>query len=121
MMSHTPEPWAIHPTNPSAPNDLVIHVPGNSPVPYHRYIARIFHPESSVPGTTSLAPPPEIAEANARRVVACVNACAGIATEDLEAIAQQKPDDKRLAYLGAEATAAAMRTTDNDKRLRHGS
>lgn len=30
--------------------------------------------------------PPEIVAANARRIVACVNACAGIKTQDLEAM-----------------------------------
>lgn len=45
-------------------------------------------------------------EASARRIVACVNACAGIPTEALEAAARE-PNDMRLAAL-SEALDDAM-------------
>ena len=43
------------------------------------------------------------AEANARRIVACVNACAGIPTESLESAAEHPTPWRRLDSLSEEA------------------
>lgn len=63
MSKHTPEPWAIHE---DASGDIFIS--GS----YHTYIAEIGNPDE------------DGAAADARRIVACVNACAGLPTEQLE-------------------------------------
>lgn len=65
-MEHTLEPWYI---------------------PYDTVLIRQFDAEDSpliadTAGTTN-------AEANARRIVACVNACTGILTETLEGVASE--------------------------------
>lgn len=71
---HTPEPWIIpsgehHIT--SAANDEV-----------RKYWCITTR-------DTGRHYPPEVSNANARRIVACINACAGFSTEDLE-IAPEK-------------------------------
>ncbi len=48
-------------------------------------------------------------EANARRIVACVNACAGIPTEDLEHAARQSLPGARLERLGKAVELARHR------------
>lgn len=64
---HTPEPWAIRRTWDGKP---VLDIEG--PLPDH------CHEIARLPIFTTRV------EANARRIVACVNACAGISTEDIE-------------------------------------
>lgn len=61
-MSHTPEPWEV--------TDL-------------RYIRQSNEPRHVVARAAKM----DGMEANARRIVACVNACEGIDTESLESIA----------------------------------
>lgn len=79
---HTPEPWAIDPDD--RPN-----------MHWNNHIVSEANPNIAIcfmahDGTEQN----ERGEANARRVVACVNACAGIDTELLEIIAD---NDKTLA------------------------
>ena len=72
MANHTPEPWKT--------DELEIFIFGN---------------DGNLTATPFMCAgrPSETANANARRIVACVNACAGIPTEDLEKV--NKPvDDK---------------------------
>ena len=61
--SHTPEPWHVRHPEPGA---------------WHI----VDDPEA--PATIAILPAKAESEANARRIVAAVNACAGIATADLE-------------------------------------
>lgn len=49
----------------------------------------------------------EQSRANARRIVACVNACAGIPTEELEAVGRSQSQQDRLQTL--EAVAIVLR------------
>ena len=79
--SHTPEPWKIGAAT-TIGNALAIFddraKPENS-ANMHRLVCLISPPETA--DTED--------EANARRIVACVNACAGITTEALELVAQE--------------------------------
>lgn len=65
-MSHTPEPWH------AGDNSTIIYANDGFAVAN----ATVFHGRSE----------PDTSVANARRIVACVNACAGIPTERLEAM-----------------------------------
>lgn len=67
MSEHTAEPWKLTRKNPA----LSVGLRGETP---HLDIGRIF--TGSIEGV-----------ANARRIVACVNACAGLPTEELEGLA----------------------------------
>lgn len=69
---HTPEPW---------------HTEGESP--YH--IAIVYHQPGKKFKVVARTPDGTTKEnkANARRIVACVNACAGIDTETMERFASQ--------------------------------
>lgn len=73
MSEHTPEPWAVTDRNEIG----------------DRYIGPAHgHPYAAICVTGI---PPFLgneAEANARRIVACVNACAGVPTEELEEVAK---------------------------------
>lgn len=73
-MSHSPEPWTFRPVAERDPHSRFDPLIGRA----GGWVARLFCEGSSVRGLTSLAPPLEVAEANAERIVACVNACAGI-------------------------------------------
>lgn len=69
-MSHTKEPWSINDW-PQPDTSIAIGAVGTP------LIARVILRDVSINGQ----------KANAARIVACVNACAGIATEELEWIA----------------------------------
>lgn len=77
---HTPEPWACTKAGPVmngySQGDAICSIEHNT------LIAGCF---SDVRGG------PEVAEYNARRIVACVNACSGLPTEELERIATRAP------------------------------
>lgn len=83
-MSHSPEPWEYHPClighESNRYNPIVKSLAGEG-----HYIARLFS-EKAMTGLASNAPPHEEADANAYRIVACVNACAGIPTDELPRI-----------------------------------
>lgn len=66
--SHTPEPWSVH-QNVGRKGELGVIADKAPCVIAHGFSEKHW---------------PEVAEANARRIVACVNACAGIPTEALE-------------------------------------
>ena len=105
---HTPEPWALRP---AAIFEGTIHshpiivradsgwrVTGIEPAGY-----------TSANGETGLR---DIVNANARRIVACVNACAGIPTESLECQTKKQLTDKLIEQnrmLAAELEALADR------------
>jgi len=61
-VQHTPGPWKLTVTGGDVmtrgESDVLV---GNGEL----WIARLFHPDSHVPGTTSLAPPPDQVKANA--------------------------------------------------------
>lgn len=68
-MSHTKEPWVAERTGKA----------------FHRILAADGRPVAANVGGGHENPlTPEELEDNARRIVACVNACAGISTENLE-------------------------------------
>lgn len=72
MREHTKEPWGYEPT-------------GNQDDEY--WITWTGHPTSiGVTCNAVTGPGSKDAEANARRIVACVNACCGIPTAALETI-----------------------------------
>lgn len=64
---HTPEPWQLNPDDPADVWDT-----GEYPA----FVARC--------ATTRKFQPREVDEANARRIVACINYCAGVETAELE-------------------------------------
>jgi hypothetical protein len=61
---------------------------GHTPEPWVADMDRIYSPDPKDDTWTSVVAealgPPEIHRPNARRIVACVNACKGISTEKLE-------------------------------------
>jgi hypothetical protein len=65
-LRHTPEPWAI-----SSDGDVMVNT-----APLRKIVVSGF--------SLSIAGRDDLAAANARRIVACVNACAGISTDELE-------------------------------------
>ncbi len=71
-VQHTPEPWKI----------------GDGKPPFASWAGQILgqHSDGEFILATCNQNYPEDAKANARRIVACVNACRGIPTEDLEAV-----------------------------------
>lgn len=78
MSEHTKEPWRVG--------------------QFHSVLGKISETEifdseifADVIASTRTAPMHPEAKANARRIVACVNACAGIETEKLEAVAFLSP------------------------------
>lgn len=71
--NHTPEPWEVFP-----PETFIVTIAGN--VESNRIICHIRFPQNS--GMWRRIAGEDIA--NARRIVACVNACKGIETEKLE-------------------------------------
>lgn len=71
-MSHTPEPWSV--AEESFDNDGI-----------HESVIRGLDGRAAIAVTLEFgANNPGMREANARRIVACVNACEGISTELLE-------------------------------------
>lgn len=71
-MSHTPEPWMVDPDD----------RPGYE---WNNHIVSATDPNQTICFMTHDNTPENIeGEANARRIVACVNACKGIKTESLE-------------------------------------
>lgn len=70
MSEHLPEPWSIR----AGSSVHVVAFDGENPEPYT--VANCY--------SGPFAPSREIARSNARRIVACVNACRGIPTEELE-------------------------------------
>ena len=72
LMSHTPEPWMVDPDD----------RPGYE---WNNHIVSATDPNQTICFMTHDNTPENIeGEANARRIVACVNACKGIKTESLE-------------------------------------
>jgi len=90
MSDHTPEPWRLYP-------------PGAC-VPHYDVRERIV---SDCPSGRSVSDP--ISEADARRIVACVNACAGIPTEALEAGAVREALDLLVRLLGSDVSRNEVR------------
>ncbi len=91
---HTPEPWEWGDVEIDCPTDDF-------------YSEAIKAGPAEVPSLSN----PERAEADARRIVACVNACAGIPTEDLEA---SVPGSLRMAVTALETIEADQKSRDND-------
>lgn len=120
---HTQEPWFD-----SDPSDDPVYEPRI----FDREGMQIAHvyewADFSIPHHERIA----IQAANARRIVACVNACAGIQTEDLEAVpsfetagvttvrAVKKQRDELLAALEALRSACFDRRIANDEFERLG-
>lgn len=82
---HTPEPWTFQGIGLNY--DLTARASLTAAYVGVR-IAKVF--SANKPLGFGDSPPREIAEANARRIVAAINACAGISTEALEAVANAK-------------------------------
>lgn len=83
---HTPEPWITDATGDGG--DIARHIMnanGHGPV----YIARL-------PMVGTLGRAYKSQEANARRIVACVNACKGITTADLETMVASMSIERQL-------------------------
>lgn len=80
-MKHTPEPWRTGnvSTTVVADSDDGLHITGATGPDALEYYGGNLIAES-------------VSEENARRIVACVNACAGIPTEELEQKAAWKQD-----------------------------
>ena len=95
----TPIPWKVSATG----GDVL--TPGTSDIligAEHHWIARLFHPESHMKGTTSLAPAADEAKANADLIVRAVNSHDNL----LAALAGLQLHHKRIPYgLGACATS----------------
>lgn len=102
MADHTQEPWLV--TGPQKGKiggyEVVSTVPGTNRYDTHPLVAMMQHSPDRQ----------HVAEADARRIVACVNACAGIPTEALEAGA--------IAALVLEARDASV-MFDNIERNRN--
>ena len=75
-MKHTPEPWLVDPDEPTI----------------HAIDRRVLIADCRVTQVAATRPPrePGVDDANADRIVACVNACAGIA--DPAALRKQRDD-----------------------------
>lgn len=72
-VKHTPGPWQIMgPTGPDDPRYYVMRSVGVGDVPPEKFYVAILSCGNL-----------ERDEADARRIVACVNACAGVSTEEL--------------------------------------
>lgn len=65
-MSHTKEPWQVYPGRTNRKNIVIENIHGDC-------VALVMESE-------------DVDEADARRIVACVNACAGVPTKVLEAV-----------------------------------
>ncbi len=89
---HTPTPWCLRPA-PASCVDIV--TPATLDRPSAGSIARVRAGSGGIP-----------VEANACRIVACVNACEGIGTDDLEKAAALDPY-RRLIKLSFLASALA--------------
>lgn len=61
-----------------------------------------------------------IAEANARRIVAAINACAGIATEELEALSDGELAAALTAFIDREVAQMRRGTAELLRRLSQG-
>lgn len=84
-MKHTPEPWEII----GKFSDKIYHAKSDTVIAQSWY-----------PGAAGQSPSPiDTMVANAHRIVACVNACAGIETETLESIADTKSPSPLAAAL----------------------
>lgn len=96
---HTPEPWAAYDLDGSTPyigNKAANGRPGWE----HETIADLFRDMddgTSVVG--AMNEPYPNAAANARRIVACVNACAGIPTDKLEQLTPANVSDALRPFL----------------------
>lgn len=77
MSKHTPEPWTIECENSGGGTNI-----SGDMIPCIAHTHEVARVNS---GAAHRALTSEEALANARRIVACVNACAGISTEALEA------------------------------------
>jgi hypothetical protein len=88
---HTPTPWKF---------DRLDHMLKN-------------HPDAVVCGDKGQHVTDFVKPADARRIVACVNACEGISTDELEAVATNADDVFRLRMLAHYATFRAL---TNDAR-----
>ena len=87
---HTPEPWDI---GVSADNGL----------PCVDKVGSVFVEICECWGEVDDKEETEQSQANARRIVACINACAGIPTEDLEDAAGEETQWQRLELLAEDA------------------
>lgn len=102
MIKHTPEPWATeYRERDGSYRQEIFDVNGEAIA----YLA--WFPIPTATGTTTNR------KENARRIVACVNACAGWATEQLEAmeIGSMKETISRLADANSDATTWEARAT----------
>lgn len=94
-MIHTKEPWAVDPDE----------RPGMA---WNNHIISADNPNMTICFMAHDNTADNIAgEANARRIVACVNACAGIPTDDLEAC-----PDRGLFYLASHADQLVKQRDD---------
>ncbi len=128
--THTPEPWSVCGIGPySAELMKLIGTQGSEPsyCPCERIssqyglIANLFHADDKDDEGQELTFPHEVREANAARIVACVNACAGInpeAVPDLLAAAEGWVISADAAYKDGSATTFRSAWAQNNKALR---
>lgn len=89
-MSHTPEPWSV--AEESFDNDGI-----------HESVIRGLDGRAAIAVTLEFgANNPGMREANARRIVACVNACATMPTDDLEEMVSVGGNIRNLAEFADE-------------------
>lgn len=98
----TPEPWRVKPTD--------RHKVEGSPFEEGTVVASCW--------TSSFAPPPDEAAANAARIAACVNACAGIPTEILATDGFSVVE--ALRHRDALLAAAERIAADMSRHVEHG-
>lgn len=105
MDTHIPEPWLYAEHNWC----------GHDPCPHHHTVCEILAPSIEAPLAQGNAA--TVDAFNFRRIVACVNACKGIPTEDLEGfMVNCQTDAARLASLSLAAQHSMLEAQHKEKR-----
>lgn len=95
---HTPEPWRAYDLESSTPHIGTIGPAGRGWL--YETVADFYHDtDDSTSVVGAIYEPHPNAAANARRIVACINACAGIPIEELEGAQFAKLDGDPLYEL----------------------
>ena len=103
MSEHTPEPWKI----------------GDGQAPFYAWKGQILaeHEDREFILASCNQNYPDEAESNARRIVACINACRGLQTEKLEHMAEVKSDLMMKSIFTVEALDDAIRERDEARAM----